>query len=992
MPIAQGGNYQPSNPVSPGVYTREIDQSFLAQGVAQIGGVIVAPFPKGPGFTPTTVTSEADLTNIFGDPDGVLYGPYSAQQYIRQQGQVTVVRVGGLGGYDQKHALLITALPGEYGRFPVSSSFTGKTVGTRIVGSSGSYAIEGTLSVTFTSGDYSGSTMVVGGISASVLNAYDPTGTLISGSIDTNLIASSLPHKPSNPIRVSSSLNVVQVSPCKSEAIFSGLITGLYGDFDPSTWVAGQISSEDDCGGITGSVSRDEVVLATLANTAYDRGQNLNGFSGSVLLPKNLAVVGPDFRLTLNDVHFDVNTGNYVSSSYGTYEFSTDAESSAYITNVWGTDPTVGFTPIANGQRPEVAYLSTIFDNRISEIFTDVSISGSWKISISARDAMTFSDGITPDIGTSTYDLRQAETPWIRSQAVAPWSGSGSTGSFHYDLFKVHTMSDGTNMNTEYKIEISNVKSAGSISGTDWGSFSLSVRSFTDTDKKPLILEKFDNLTLNPDDANFVGRRIGDMYRYIDFNGKILEFGDYKNISRLIRIETAISPWPKTVIPFGFGPYAAPIGGDYARLGKLPAMQYSRASIYSTQPGRYTSGILFDPAPSSADEELSSLYPNGSSIGPERDNKQYFKAIPLGSSAAANVGFDLDDTCGITSAYVPTEETINVKKRRFILGFQGGFDGQSPSIPILVGNDILLTNQQGLDCSTNKTNGSIAYKQCIAALSNGDEWDFNLITTPGINHQYHPYVVGLTVEMCENRGDAFYIFDIAPNQLAGGSSIDNVIEMATQFDTSYAATYYPWIKIVDTNSNKIISVPPSVVMPAVYAANDRVAAEWFAPAGLNRGGIPAAVQVVDRLTHGDRDSLYEGKVNPIAAFPGQGVVAWGQKTLQRQPSALDRINVRRLMIALKKFIAGSSRFLLFEQNTSATQNRFLSIVNPYLESVQQRYGLYAFRVVMDSTNNTPDLVDRNILYGQIYLQPAKTVETLLIDFNLTPTGATFTSG
>lgn len=993
MPIVAGGTFQPTNNiVSPGVFTREFDSTFLAQGVAQIGGVIVAPFPKGPGFAPTVITSEGDLESIFGAPDGALYGPYSAQQYIRQQGQVTVVRVGGLGGYEQNQALLLTAVPGEYTRYNITSSFTGKTVGTKIIGSSGSYSIEGSLSVTFTSGDYSGSTMIVGKVSASVIDPYESGGVLVSGSINTNLVSSPLPHKPSDPLNVVASVNIVQVSACKSEAVFTGTIAGLYGDFDPSSWVAGPVSIEDDCGGITGSTSRDEVVLATLANTALDRGQDLFGFSGSVLLPKDLAVVGSDFRLTLNDVHFDVDSGTYVSSSYGTYEFSIDAESSAYITNVWGSDPTVGFTPIAVGQRPEVAYLANVFDNRTAEILSDIAVSGSWKITAVTRNAMTFTDGITPDVGTSTYDLRQAETPWIRSQAVAPWSGSGSTGSFHYDLFKVHTMSDGTNMNKAYKVEISNVKSAGSIPGTEWGSFSLTVRFYGDNDKKPQILERFDNLTLNPDDANFVSRRIGDMYRYIDFNGKILEFGDYKNVSKLIRVEMAASPWPTTSLPFGFGPYAAPIGGDYARLGKFAKMAYSKASTYSQQPGRYTSGVLFDPAPSSADDELASLYPNGSSVGPERDNKQFFAAIPLGSSAVGNVGFDLEDTCGVTSAYVPSEEVVNSKKRRFVLGFQGGFDGQSPSVPVLVGNDLLPTNQQGMDCSTNTSNGSIAYKQCIAALSNADEWDFNLITTPGINHQYHPYVVGLTVEMCENRGDAFYIFDIAPNQLAGESSIDNVVELASQFDTSYAATYYPWVKIKDTNSNKIVVVPPSVVMPAVYAANDRVAAEWFAPAGLNRGGIPAAVQVADRLTHGDRDSLYEGKVNPIASFPGQGIVAWGQKTLQRQPSALDRINVRRLMIALKKFIASSARYLVFEQNVNATRNRFLSIVNPYLTTVQQRYGLYAFKVVMDDSNNTPDVVDRNILYGQIYLQPARTVEFILLDFNLTPTGAQFPNG
>jgi phage tail sheath protein FI len=178
-------------------------------------------------------------------------------------------------------------------------------------------------------------------------------------------------------------------------------------------------------------------------------------------------------------------------------------------------------------------------------------------------------------------------------------------------------------------------------------------------------------------------------------------------------------------------------------------------------------------------------------------------------------------------------------------------------------------------------------------------------------------------------------------------------------------------------------------MPSVYAANDNAAAEWFAPAGLNRGGIAQAIQVLDRTTHSERDTLYEGRVNPIAAFPGQGICVWGQKTLQIQPSALDRVNVRRLLIALKKFIASSSKFLVFEQNVAATRNRFLSIVNPYLESVQQRSGLYAFQVVMDDTNNTPDLVDRNILYGQIYLQPAKTAEFIVLDFNILPTGAVF---
>jgi hypothetical protein len=992
MAIEQNGNYSPSERiVSPGVFTREIDQSFLAQGVAAIGGVVVAPFNKGPGFSPTVITSEGDLTSIFGDPDGTLYGPIAAQQYLRQQGQVTVCRVGGLGGYEQKDALIISAIPGQYSRFIESGSFSGSIIGASVTYvSSGSFIISGSLSLQFLAGVYSGSTVVVGDVAFTTVSGSTlttATGSTFTSTTKTQLalVSRNIPAAATIP---TASITVSGLNDCNYTLDISGILSGSYGLINVNSFVTSSVSSEDSCGTASAIPARDEVVLAVLANTAYDRQQNLFGFSGSVLLQtaSNATVLDAEYSLVLNDVHFDTDTNTYVSSSYGTYTFSLDTESSAYLTNVFGTDPKTGFVPVATGQKIEAAYTYKNFKNRTKTVIDEMLASGSWKIQISSRDNMAFTDGITPDVGTSVYDLTNAYTPYIRSQLVA---GFNTSASLAYDLFKVNTMGDGNLTNTQYKVEINNVRSAGSIPGSKYGSFSLVLRAFSDTDAKPQILERYDNLNLDVNSSNYVARRIGDVYNYIDFNGKIIEFGDYTNKSKLIRVEMATSPWPSDAIPFGFGPYASPIGGDYARLGKLPAMQYCSASAYLLQPGRYASGIVFQPAPSQADADLLALYPNGSSIGPELDNQQYFAPIPVGAATGANVAFDLQTNCGITPLYVASQENTNVKKRRFILGFQGGFDGQSPSVPLLVGNDILPTNQQGLDCSTNKTNGSYAYKQCLDALGNADEFDVNLITTPGIQYQDHPYVASLVVDTCERRGDAFYIMDIAPNQLAGDTSIQNVVDLAAQFDTNYAATYYPWVKIVDTNSNKVIPVPPSVVMMSVYAANDKVAAEWFAPAGLNRGGIPQAVQVADRLTHTERDTLYEGHVNPIAAFPGQGVVAWGQKTLQRQPSALDRINVRRLLIALKKFIASSSRYLVFEQNVSTTRQRFLNIVNPYLESVQQRSGIYSFKVIMDDSNNTSDLVDRNILYGQIYIQPTRTAEFIVLDFNVLPTGATF---
>ena len=186
-------------------------------------------------------------------------------------------------------------------------------------------------------------------------------------------------------------------------------------------------------------------------------------------------------------------------------------------------------------------------------------------------------------------------------------------------------------------------------------------------------------------------------------------------------------------------------------------------------------------------------------------------------------------------------------------------------------------------------------------------------------------------------------------------------------------------------------MPASTLIPGVYAKNDKTAEAWFAPAGINRGGLSTVVQAERKLTQANRDALYTGKVNPIATFPGRGVVVFGQKTLQRQASALDRVNVRRLLIALKNYISQVSDNLVFEQNTSATRNVFLSQVNPYLESVQQRQGLYAFKVVMDSSNNGADVIDKNELKGAIYIQPTKTAEFIYLDFNILPTGAEFPS-
>jgi hypothetical protein len=541
-----------------------------------------------------------------------------------------------------------------------------------------------------------------------------------------------------------------------------------------------------------------------------------------------------------------------------------------------------------------------------------------------------------------TFDAQEALTPTIKSQTI-----SGQ----RYDLFQFETLGAGNSANTKVKIGITNIKAAGSVNGTDYGTFTVVVRDFADTNKKKNVLETYSNVNLDPNSPNYISRVIGDRKLSINSEGKISESGDWVNNSKYIRIQYLNTSAPVQAVPFGHAKYSLPVSASAAIGALIPSVTFITAS--ATQYG-------------------------GIDLDNNTDNAIYLKPIPTGAGVGSNSVFGLDAANGGTLS-------VGSSLAQFVVAFQEGFDGKSPATPIYKGSDIVSGNSQGFDLTTSLSSGSVAYAKHIAALSNADEFDINMVVTPGVIRRLHTSVVTSVLDMVEERNDCFYIMD----STAVNDAVSLVTTQAGDVDSNMAATYYPWIKTIDVNTNKLISVPPSVLLPGVFAANDRVAAEWFAPAGLNRGGLIGAVSVLNRLTQSEKDTLYEAKVNPIVQFPGQGIVVFGQKTLQDKPSALDRINVRRLLLTVRKYIASTSRYLVFEQNTSTTRNRFLNIVNPYLESIQQRQGLYAFRVVMDDTNNTPDVIDRNIMKGAIYLKPTKTAEFIQIDFNILPTGAAF---
>jgi len=419
------------------------------------------------------------------------------------------------------------------------------------------------------------------------------------------------------------------------------------------------------------------------------------------------------------------------------------------------------------------------------------------------------------------------------------------------------------------------------------GTFSLLVRRGDDSRKNKIILETFNDLSLDPNSENYIEKVIGNQAVSKTTEGSevfVTTNGEYVNRSNYIRVASVARQTPNYLSTDGITVNKTAAGVSYS--GSLPTAK--SGSFYGA------TGNLYGPRAS-----------------------KFFKNI------------NSVDTQGITAA---------------------------------------------------------CYADAISILGNKDEYQFNIISAPGLIYSIGTHKVQLDsiISLAETRGDAIAVID--PQTFA--STVSNVTATAGTVNSSYAAAYWPWLQ-TQSATGKNEWVPASTVIPGVYAFTDSAAAPWFAPAGLVKGGIPNVIQAERKVSREQRDTLYRANVNPIATFPGQGIAVYGQKTLQKKASALDRVNVRRLLIELKRFIGSQANNIVFEQNTIATRNKFLAIVNPYLESVVQRQGLYAYRIVMDDSNNSADVVDRNQIVGQVFIQPAKTAEFVVLDFTIEPTGATF---
>jgi frataxin-like iron-binding protein CyaY len=939
--------------VSPGVFTRENDITYLPQGVGEIGAAIIGPTEKGRAFVPEKIYSNTEFTQKYGGKTDESYTAFAVESYLQDAGNITVTRILGLDGYTENTIPLI--INTTTGSFLAGVLHPSRTVDSDTAFKS-TFLASASFSSSYNGYDYAGSamttlnvninkggTLLVSGLAGTLAGTFysaNSDGMIISASGANIVVSGSLSGSViGSVIGLENGTAITESSYTFTGSLFSGSIGGaanlevVDGLFGVSTVTTSTVASglyTMTAGTTSGSVS-------TVA--AHFTSSVIPDAVGAAFVKGNNIIFASDFFFTLKDDQ---------------YPLSLDPTSVNYIGKVYGYSPkTTLNTSFAEDK--DKAYNYLLFENKLTSL---VGLDTNATVSTASVNINLLGDQYMP-----------AETPWITSQIL---------GGKAHNLFKVVTLGDGNYSNSEIKIGILNVKKSGEVGGTNYGSFSLVVRTVSDTDKQQNVIETYSDLNLDPTSPNYICRVIGDKYPTftVDTEGmsRIIMTGDYDNKSKYIRIviddNVKYQAYDASLVPWGFKAYYTPFNATALGSNTVPPVTYTTDQTYNSEyNSRVYYGFNFD-------------FVN-------TDNDYYLNPIPSGSTVGANIDFNLDNMTGnVDSGFTGSLSSASslLTQRKFAVAFQGGFDGISPSKPKATAGDITATNTMGYDCSTATSAGTKAYSYALGLLSNQDEYDVNMLLTPGIIKQLHPSVVSKGIDMVETRSDVFYIFDLVK---LTETNLGTIVNEVLGLDSSYAATYHCWLKVLNSDSNQQFWVPPSVLLAGVIAYNDKVAYEWYAPAGLNRGGITAAVDIYTKLYQSDRDTLYDNRINPIASFPNTGIAVWGQKTLQVKASALDRINVRRLLIKAKKYIASISKYIVFEPSVNATWKQFSNNVNPYLEGIQSKYGLYTFKVQMDANNNTGDVIDRNEILGQLWLQPTKSGEKIILEFNVTNTSAIF---
>lgn len=915
--------------VSPGVFINEIDNSFRPRRPDAIGPVVIGRASRGPAMQPVKVESYSEFVEVFGDT------------------------VPGNGGGDIYR-------DGNY-QSPMYGTYAAKAFMKSNVAP---------LTYVRLAGEQHGDAAAAGE------NGWETTNTPAAALADNG-----------------GAYGLWMFGSSSAATLGTGILTAVwYLDSGSAVLLSGTLAQSTDTSASVGGVYTEDS----------------NG----------------DFTVLITTADSDIADEKII--------FNFDDSSDKFIRKVLNTNPQVGnkgATSFYPATSEKAYWLGETFEQEVRDF------DGTNFFAMIAP--LKNSEGSPADM-TGRTDLN-GQTGWVIGQDLGlPASYNPAAAQ---KLFYLKDRGHGEWLNRSVKVSIEEIKPSNTKT-SDYGTFSVVLRSLSDTDGKRVILERFDNLTLDPTSPNFIAKKIGDSYNVWDETERELrQYGDYGNQSKYVYVvmnsDVEAGASDATLLPFGYyGPprYGGVSGVAYTGTEDLSDVMLTTTAVYGSQGfmsgATQFSGTFVWPAVrlrhSASDGGIGdrrnayfgmqTTRTADSTIGDMSvaDPHRQWPAID-GDSDYAYI-FTMDDiyVSGSDVYYLSGSRVLGTSKtaedgaaslldagyNRFTAPIWGGFDGFDITKPDPMYN-------AGLSGGTELDNYAYnSMKRAIDTVADPELIDMNLLAAPGLTDS------GLTtrmVDLCEERADAMAIIDLPDVYIPAAEAFKSSKQARVvgnpqtaandlrtrQIDSSYGATFYPWVQTLDEPTGQLLWIPPSVAMMGVLASSERSSQVWFAPAGFNRGGLSdgaagiPVTNVTERLSSRDRDTLYEARINPIASFPSSGIVVFGQKTLQERPSALDRINVRRLVIYLKKQISILSTQILFEQNVQATWNRFKGLVEPFLANVKVQFGISDYRLILDDSTTTPDLIDQNIMYAKIMVKPARAIEYIAIDFVVASTGASF---
>jgi hypothetical protein len=1106
--------------VSPGIFINEIDKSFRASAPTIIGPVIIGRSEKGLAMTPTRVENYQDFVSLFGDTvpgkgggdvyrngnnQSPMYGTYAARAFLDAKvAPVTYVRLLGQQSINKTNAgragWQTSANPtagaggvahgggGAYGLFVAQSS-------------SITLDLESDARKSSETGSFHLAAIIYSDGGTPLLNGtlHGQSGKLADGTIATKTTASLgafVDSDTSGQFKIkflrkggaaaSTVLTFGSGVPSNGPLAITFGSLGTYTlTFDNTAGSSDATIGTDKAATIDPSVETDSAgnaakVLVLLRDgvtgdplkDAYDFA-----YDGSSAGAETVTITAKSFGST-HDITVTESLSNLASATTAgsgdnaeETQISFDDGSGNFIRKRMNTNPTLiesgTFYPASAEKNYWLgeSYEQYLRDNLSSVTTQMVGI------------MLPLGSGSTaPTVGPSKMKgigSQEGKAGWFCAQDFGPADVFQPYGT--QKLFRLKGRGHGEWLHKNAKVTIERIRGPVSLE-QEYGSFSVVLRALADTDANPQVLERFDNINLDPTSPNFISKIIGDTYyKWDEINTRLRQYGDYENQSKYVYVElnddVAAGASNPACVPFGYygppkwadiqisssntaancwqaartegiviGACAANIfGGVDAALraltggvdgNMLATLKFPSAPLVAnatdaglTDPTRVNFGMRTTRTATSNSPALGLGDMHRMCDANQSDDPSGLGA-PLANGGYHGYGYimTLDDV--VSGSTTPSDKFFYLSGSRnsgasltatasndyrtlldfgydsFTAPFFGGFDGFDITKP-----DPLFNKGMDSDDTVKSSYIYHTYKQALEMISDPELLDFNILAVPGLTNE------GLTnyqMQLCEDRRDAMAIIDLPDIYTpfsedyvdATARANRNVKGTVTalrnrRIDTSYACTFYPWVQTRDANSGQSLWVPPSVAMMGVLASSQAAADVWFAPAGFNRGGLSDGAagipitNVASRLSSKERDLLYDGKINPIASFPSSGIVVFGQKTLQMKPSALDRINVRRLVIFMKKQISVLSTQVLFEQNVQATWDRFKGLVEPFLANVKTRYGISEYKLVLDETTTTPDLIDQNILYAKIMIKPARAIEFIAIDFIIANTGASF---